>query len=369
VYRTGNQASGSFFIDDALITHEEEVTQTLCEDFAGYRYGFNGKEKDDEVKGAGNSYDFGARMLDVRLGRWLSIDNSYDKYPDISPYAGIGNNPIIFIDPNGKEFRVPDGNGGFIVYTPGMSTTGLSAESTQYVNYLNNIYYNSTLEIGSAMLNLSNSNMVYNIQIEAYEGINPGGSGTFNGSTRQYDIVVDNFGEQTIQILADELAHAYQFETRDIGFAEVFTGDFDENGDPVYRTELIGYDYQDELTSKQWSVDAALGNKQEMITGSSTESYYNQVIVRGRNERKWIKTFRNANGSYAERFGQLGQGGLNSELKGDNIGTFNKPKFLKQAHEEKIVRSFIYRSNGVSITEDTGDTPKHYGNDNNADPD
>jgi len=35
-----------------------------------YRYGFNGKEKDDEIKGIGNSVDFGARMYDTRLASW-----------------------------------------------------------------------------------------------------------------------------------------------------------------------------------------------------------------------------------------------------------------------------------------------------------
>ncbi|GGD36603.1 hypothetical protein GCM10011343_28070 [Flavobacterium orientale] len=39
-----------------------------------YRYGFNGMEKDDEIKGEGNSYDFGARMLDPRVGRWFAPD-------------------------------------------------------------------------------------------------------------------------------------------------------------------------------------------------------------------------------------------------------------------------------------------------------
>ena len=34
-----------------------------------YRYGFNGKEMDNELKGEGNSYDFGARMYDPRIGR------------------------------------------------------------------------------------------------------------------------------------------------------------------------------------------------------------------------------------------------------------------------------------------------------------
>jgi len=37
-----------------------------------YRYGFNGMEKDDEVKGEGNSLDFGARIYDPRVGRWMS---------------------------------------------------------------------------------------------------------------------------------------------------------------------------------------------------------------------------------------------------------------------------------------------------------
>lgn len=32
-----------------------------------YRYGFNGKEKDDELKGEGNSYNFEARIYDSRV--------------------------------------------------------------------------------------------------------------------------------------------------------------------------------------------------------------------------------------------------------------------------------------------------------------
>lgn len=71
------------------------------------RYGFNGMSKDDELKGDGNSYDFGARMLDTRLGRWLTIDPKAGKYPDLSPYVFCANNPIIFIDPDGKKFVNP----------------------------------------------------------------------------------------------------------------------------------------------------------------------------------------------------------------------------------------------------------------------
>lgn len=51
-----------------------------------YRFGFNGKENDNEVKGTGNQLDFGARIYDPRLGRWLSLDPLQAKYPGFSPY-------------------------------------------------------------------------------------------------------------------------------------------------------------------------------------------------------------------------------------------------------------------------------------------
>jgi RHS repeat-associated protein len=70
---------------------------------AAYRYGFNGKELDNELKGEGNSYDFGARMLDSRIGRWFARDPLEKKYPSISPYTSFGNDPINVIDPDGNE--------------------------------------------------------------------------------------------------------------------------------------------------------------------------------------------------------------------------------------------------------------------------
>jgi len=68
-----------------------------------YRYGFNGKENDNEVKGVGNSVDFGARIYDSRLGRWFSVDPLAAKYPSLAPYNFCANNPIVNIDPDGRE--------------------------------------------------------------------------------------------------------------------------------------------------------------------------------------------------------------------------------------------------------------------------
>lgn len=72
-----------------------------------YRYGFNGKEKDNEVTGEGNSYDFGARIYDSRIGRWLSVDPLTSKFPNETPYSFAACNPIRFIDADGQAASDP----------------------------------------------------------------------------------------------------------------------------------------------------------------------------------------------------------------------------------------------------------------------
>jgi len=71
-----------------------------------YRFGFNGMEKINEQYGEGNAYDFGERILDVRLGRWMSRDPLAMQYPDLSPYVYSANSPIFLVDVGGKFFRV-----------------------------------------------------------------------------------------------------------------------------------------------------------------------------------------------------------------------------------------------------------------------
>jgi RHS repeat-associated protein len=60
-------------------------------------------ENDDEIKGEGNSYDFGARIHDPRLGRFFSIDPKWRQFADFSPYSYAANNPNYFIDNDGEN--------------------------------------------------------------------------------------------------------------------------------------------------------------------------------------------------------------------------------------------------------------------------
>jgi len=64
-------------------------------------YKYNGKELDTR-KGL-NWYDYGARHYDPAVGRWHVQDPMQEKYYNTSQYAYCANNPVKYIDPNGKE--------------------------------------------------------------------------------------------------------------------------------------------------------------------------------------------------------------------------------------------------------------------------
>jgi len=69
-----------------------------------YRYGFNGKENDNEAKGEGNEQDYGMRVYDGRVGRFLSADPIAMQYPMLTPYQFGSNDPISGVDRDGLEY-------------------------------------------------------------------------------------------------------------------------------------------------------------------------------------------------------------------------------------------------------------------------
>ncbi len=69
-----------------------------------YRYGFQGQEMDNEIKGEGNSINYTFRMHDPRVGRFLSLDPISAQYPHNSPYAFAENRVIDGIELEGAEY-------------------------------------------------------------------------------------------------------------------------------------------------------------------------------------------------------------------------------------------------------------------------
>ena len=69
-----------------------------------YKYKYNGKEWQDEL--GLNMYDYHARNYDPAIGRWMNLDPLAEKYTNMSLYAYVANNPLIYIDPDGKQIII-----------------------------------------------------------------------------------------------------------------------------------------------------------------------------------------------------------------------------------------------------------------------
>ncbi len=70
------------------------------------RYKFTGKERDRDLE---SNYDyFGARYYDSRIANWTSIDPLFEKHFDYSPYNYVLRNPLVLIDPDGKQVDIKE---------------------------------------------------------------------------------------------------------------------------------------------------------------------------------------------------------------------------------------------------------------------
>ena len=71
-----------------------------------YRYGLQGQELDNEIKGEGNSLNYKYRMHDPRVGRFFAVDPLTKKYPFYSPYTFSGNSVIDATELEGQEPKI-----------------------------------------------------------------------------------------------------------------------------------------------------------------------------------------------------------------------------------------------------------------------
>ena len=107
-------------------------------------YKYNGKELD--VKKGLNLYDYGARMYDVALGRFTTVDPSAENYFNSSPYAYCGHSPINRIDPDGMDWyenangdlRWQEGSETLEGYTNIGSCASIRFGEESYLNFYQN---------------------------------------------------------------------------------------------------------------------------------------------------------------------------------------------------------------------------------------
>ncbi|MFA5540141.1 MAG: RHS repeat-associated core domain-containing protein [Bacteroidales bacterium] len=106
-YTTDHLGSSSYLTNDLgqttqIIAYmpygEDWVNRNFTQNFRS-NYKYNGKEKDPES----GYYNYGARYYGGNLPIWLSVDPLSDKYPHLTPYAYCAGNPIMLVDPDGRE--------------------------------------------------------------------------------------------------------------------------------------------------------------------------------------------------------------------------------------------------------------------------
>jgi len=199
----------------------------------GYRWGFNGMEKYDDWQGEGNAYDFGARVYDSRLGRWMAVDPLAEQYPSFSPYISFLNNPLAFIDPDGRV----------VVWA--------NAETEEFVRKAMELDPN----YANVIRKLDQSDVVYNFNMLSEplrDETDPGRKFGFVSANPEQNQINVNFSTQpsedgwhgALYTLYHETEHAMQFEHGEIGFRKAGNG----------KWIAEAYDFMDEIKAHEFGL-------------------------------------------------------------------------------------------------------------------
>ncbi len=198
---------------------------------SSYTYGFQGQEKDDEIKGKGNSVNYKYRMHDPRLGRFFAVDPLSPEYPHNSPYAF-------------SENRLLDG-----VELEGLEFAGFNEDGTQ------------TSDIENA----------FTIEYQGYDEYGAPIGGTFNNFTTKDGTTYSS----TI---------GYEYGDCDCQYARF--GGLQES---VRITRTDGFIFSNNYVSYSATINAGIeGNSQMLYSGTVSSEYYgafNSVAI-----EKWVKS-------------------------------------------------------------------------------
>ena len=233
------------------------------------RFKFTGKEKDSET---GYTY-FGARYYASELSLWLSVDPLNILYPNLSPYAYCDNNPIYYVDPDGRTI-IPHGSDEF---------------KKQFAKDLEMI--KNTDRGAEIVAFLQSPAFTINVT-ESYwagSGFNPKSKSIQYDNNNMFDYDYDGVEYVSFVALGHELQHAYDSYTlKDFGSSSTKTKEtssvyFENYLRSVYKYELasrgipfaIRYTYSNSFGKYLFGI-----NRLKLFNSKNSEKYFNKDLER-----------------------------------------------------------------------------------------
>lgn len=210
-----------------------------------YRFGFNGKENDNEIEGKGSWQDYGMRIYDPRVGRFASVDPLTWKYPIFSPYVYVANNPINAIDPDGRYIIFIGGLrfwkvnadqqeiwGGFKIhktdiYNYWSTDKNAFGRSANIASYYQNKYDDNNIGFTSGSSHW-NSSAAQRMREGKLKGE------LFHKMVQEGDIKLA--AGETIKIISHSQGGAHA-----AGYAKQLMSYKDTDGNPIYKVKVIEY--------------------------------------------------------------------------------------------------------------------------------
>jgi RHS repeat-associated protein len=199
-----------------------------------YRYGFNGKEVDSEGMGGGSStYDYGFRIYNAQLGKFLSVDPLTSSYPWYTPYQFAGNKPIQCIDLDGKEEDPKTGT--FNQLTDLFYASFVAAWNSSFlVKDPNDDSKTKVVEYGGVIVKVMTKDDLGVVIYEEYRIINSG-----EGKSGSYKPDYKNNLTPEMEVVGD--FHTHPYSPKEVRQTKKLFPNFDGLGVPFSSGDFLSY--------------------------------------------------------------------------------------------------------------------------------